>query len=86
MTTSTAITTPMSPGADNFMFRVSLADSTQVSAIVTYAAKHKADPKIALMAETTGYGEGALAEAEALPRSTTCRSLARGSSTLPTPT
>lgn len=66
MTTSTAITAPPSPGAENYMFRVSLADSTQVSAILTYAVNHKDDPKIALMAETTGYGEGALGETQAL--------------------
>lgn len=59
----TDITKPMSPGADNYMFRVSMVDREQVAALVTYAAKL---PKktIGLMGETTGYGQGGLKDLE----------------------
>jgi branched-chain amino acid transport system substrate-binding protein len=53
----------MSPGADNYMFRVSMVDREQVAALVTYASKL---PKktIGLMGETTGYGQGGLKDLE----------------------
>lgn len=59
----TDITKPMSPGADNYMFRVSMVDREQVAALVTYASKL---PKktIGLMGETTGYGQGGLKDLE----------------------
>src|SRR5574343_917747 len=55
----TDITKPMSPGADNYMFRVSMVDREQVAALATYAVK-SGSKKIGLMAETTGYGQGGL--------------------------
>ncbi len=59
----TDITKPMSPGADNYMFRVSMVDREQVAALATYVAK-SGIKKIGLMAETTGYGQGGLKDME----------------------
>lgn len=59
----TDITKPMSPGADNYMFRVSMVDREQVAVLVAYAAK-MGSKKIGLMGETTGYGQGGLKDLE----------------------
>jgi branched-chain amino acid transport system substrate-binding protein len=59
----TDITKPMSPGAENYMFRVSMVDREQVSALVAYAAK-SGMKKVGLMGETTGYGQGGLKDLE----------------------
>ena len=57
----TDITKPMSPGADNYMFRVSMVDREQVAALMAYVKKNAATSKVVgLMAETTGYGQGGL--------------------------
>ncbi|MGV3678186.1 MAG: ABC transporter substrate-binding protein [Acidovorax sp.] len=57
----TDITKPMSPGADNYMFRVSMVDREQVAALMAYVKKNTATSKVVgLMAETTGYGQGGL--------------------------
>jgi branched-chain amino acid transport system substrate-binding protein len=57
----TDITAPMSPGADNFMFRVSMVDREQISALMAYVRKSAGkSPKVGFMAETTGYGQGGL--------------------------
>jgi branched-chain amino acid transport system substrate-binding protein len=55
----TDITKPMSAGADNYMFRVSMVDREQVAALMAYVKKHP-NAKVGLMAETTGYGQGGL--------------------------
>jgi branched-chain amino acid transport system substrate-binding protein len=61
----TDITKPMSQGADNYMFRVSMVDRTQVAALMAYVKKNAATSKvIGLMAETTGYGQGGLKDME----------------------
>jgi branched-chain amino acid transport system substrate-binding protein len=56
----TDITKPMSPGADNYMFRVSMVDRPQVAALMAYVKKNPASKTVGLMAETTGYGQGGL--------------------------
>ncbi len=56
----TAITAPMSAGADNYMFRVSMVDRDQVGALMAYVKKNPAAKVVGLMAETTGYGQGGL--------------------------
>jgi branched-chain amino acid transport system substrate-binding protein len=57
----TDITKPMSPGADNYMFRVSMVDREQVAALVAYTKRNATSTKVVgLMAETTGYGQGGL--------------------------
>ena len=61
----TDITKPMSPGADNYMFRVSMVDRGQVAALMAYVKKNAATSKVVgLMAETTGYGQGGLKDME----------------------
>jgi branched-chain amino acid transport system substrate-binding protein len=55
----TDITKPMSAGADNYMFRVSMVDREQVAALMAYVKKHPA-AKVGFMAESTGYGQGGL--------------------------
>jgi branched-chain amino acid transport system substrate-binding protein len=57
----TDITKPMSPGADNYMFRVSMVDREQVAALMAYVKKNSNDSKkVGFMSETTGYGQGGL--------------------------
>lgn len=63
----TDITKPMSPGADNYMFRVSMVDREQVAALVAYVNKSGAK-KIGLMGETTGYGQGGLKDLEEITK------------------
>jgi branched-chain amino acid transport system substrate-binding protein len=59
----TDITKPMSPGADNYMFRVSMVDREQIAGLVAYAAKSGAK-KIGLLGETTGFGQGGIKDME----------------------
>jgi branched-chain amino acid transport system substrate-binding protein len=59
----TDITKPMKPGADNYMFRVSMVDREQIAGLVAYAAK-SGSKKIGLMGETTGFGQGGLKDME----------------------
>lgn len=61
----TDITKPMSPNADNYMFRVSMVDREQVAALMAYVKKNGTTSRvIGLMAETTGYGQGGLKDME----------------------
>jgi branched-chain amino acid transport system substrate-binding protein len=60
----TDITKPMSPGADNYMFRVSMVDREQVAALMAYVKKNPQTKVVGLMAETTGYGQGGLKDME----------------------
>ena len=55
----TDITKPMSPGADNYMFRISMADREQVVGVMAHAKKAGAK-KVGYLVETTGYGQGGL--------------------------
>jgi branched-chain amino acid transport system substrate-binding protein len=65
----TDITKPMSPGADNYMFRVSMVDREQVAALMAYVKKNVGQSKvIGLMAETTGYGQGGLKDMEEIAK------------------
>ncbi|MES2535542.1 MAG: ABC transporter substrate-binding protein [Pseudomonadota bacterium] len=57
---ATDITKPMSPDADNYMFRVGMVDREQVSGLFAYVKKNTAIKKIGYMVETTGYGQGGL--------------------------
>lgn len=56
----TDITKPMSKGADNYMFRVSMVDREQVAALMAYVKKNDKSKVVGLMAETTGYGQGGM--------------------------
>lgn len=65
----TDITKPMSPGADNYMFRVSMVDREQVAALMAFVKKNSAQSKVVgLMAETTGYGQGGLKDMEEIAK------------------
>lgn len=64
----TDITKPMSPGADNYMFRVSMVDREQVAALMAYVKKNPAAKAVGLMAETTGYGQGGLKDMEEIAK------------------
>ncbi|KQX88946.1 ABC transporter substrate-binding protein [Variovorax sp. Root473] len=65
----TDITKPMSPGADNYMFRVSMVDREQVAALMAYVKRNTAGSKVVgLMAETTGYGQGGLKDMEEIAK------------------
>lgn len=65
----TDITKPMSPGADNYMLRVSMVDREQVAALMAYVKKNTAGSKVVgLMAETTGYGQGGLKDMEEIAK------------------
>lgn len=57
---ATDITKPMSPNADNYMFRISSVDRTQVVAILAYAKKSPNAKQVGFLTETTGYGQGGL--------------------------
>ncbi|RZL85994.1 MAG: branched-chain amino acid ABC transporter substrate-binding protein [Variovorax sp.] len=66
----TDITKPMSPGADNYMFRVSMVDREQVAALMAYVKKNTDKSKVVgFMAETTGYGQGGLKDMEEIAKS-----------------
>jgi branched-chain amino acid transport system substrate-binding protein len=64
----TDITKPMSPSADNYMFRVSMVDREQVAALMAYVKKNPTTKKVGLMAETTGYGQGGMKDMEELAK------------------
>jgi branched-chain amino acid transport system substrate-binding protein len=61
---ATAITKPMSPNADNYMFRVGSVDRTQVVTILAYAKKSPNAKRVGFLTETTGYGQGGLKDLE----------------------
>lgn len=61
----TEITYPVA-GQDNYMFRVSMVDKSQVAAIMAYVAKSGKDKKLGYIVESTGYGQGALKDLEAI--------------------
>ena len=69
VSSGTDITKPMSPGADNFMFRVSMVDREQVAALMAYVKKNVDKSKVVgLMVETTGYGQGGLKDMEEIAK------------------
>lgn len=57
---ATDITKPMRPNADNYMFRVSMVDRTQVIALMAYVKKSPNAKRVGFLSETTGYGQGGL--------------------------
>jgi branched-chain amino acid transport system substrate-binding protein len=62
----TDITKPMSPGADNYMFRVSMVDREQVAGLMAYVKKDPKVKNVGYLTETTGYGQGGLKDMEEL--------------------
>ncbi|WP_232061962.1 ABC transporter substrate-binding protein [Variovorax sp. PBS-H4] len=69
VSSGTDITKPMSPGADNFMFRVSMVDREQIAALMAYVKKNAEKSKVVgAMVETTGYGQGGLKDIEEIAK------------------
>src|SRR3954452_5588893 len=57
---ATDITKPASASADNYMFRVSMVDRTQVVVLMAYVKKSPNAKRVGFLSETTGYGQGGL--------------------------
>lgn len=57
---ATELTKPMSPGAENYMFRVSMVDRYQVAALMAYAKKTADSAGIGILTENTGWGQAGL--------------------------
>ncbi|RYX93658.1 MAG: branched-chain amino acid ABC transporter substrate-binding protein [Comamonadaceae bacterium] len=66
MATSTDITKPVAPDAPNYVFRISLVDRSNISALLAYLKKHPNAKKIGFMVETTGYGQAGLKDLQEL--------------------
>jgi branched-chain amino acid transport system substrate-binding protein len=62
----TAITAPVSAGADNYMFRISMVDRDQVAGLMAYVKKDTAVKNVGYLSETTGYGQGGLKDMQEL--------------------
>ncbi|MCW2763276.1 MAG: branched-chain amino acid transporter substrate-binding protein [Marmoricola sp.] len=58
--TSTDIVKPMTPGADNYNFRVSATDREQMRSLFTYAKKNAKTKNVAFLVDSTGYGQAGL--------------------------
>lgn len=61
--TATEITTRYAKEPQNYLFRVSMVDREQVSLLAAYAIKASKDKKIAVLADSTGYGQGGIKDA-----------------------
>ena len=61
--TATEITTRYAKEPQNYLFRVSMVDREQVSLLAAYAVKASKDKKIAVLADSTGYGQGGIKDA-----------------------
>ena len=57
--TATDITGRYAKEAQNYIFRVSMVDREQLALLAAYAVKASKDKKIAIIADTTGYGQAA---------------------------
>lgn len=64
MANATDITRPTAPGADNYIFRISLVDRDSVAGLMAYVSKNAGSRKVAYMAETTGYGQAGLKDVQ----------------------
>src|SRR6516225_11221041 len=62
----TAITYPVSAGADNYMSRISMVDRDQVAGLLAYVKKDPAVKNVGYLSETTGYGQGGLKDMQEL--------------------
>src|SRR6476659_3713573 len=62
----TAITYPVSRGADNYMFRISMVDRDQVAGLMAYVKENSAVKNLGYLSETTGYGQGGLKDMQEL--------------------
>lgn len=58
--TATDIVKPVSPGADNYNFRISATDREQMRSLFTYAKRNPATKNIGFLVDSTGYGQAGL--------------------------
>jgi branched-chain amino acid transport system substrate-binding protein len=58
--TATDIVKPMSPGSENYMFRVSATDREQMRSLMTYVKNNGKSKNIGFFVDTTGYGQAGL--------------------------
>lgn len=61
--TATEITTRYAKEPQNYMFRVSMVDREQVALLAAYAVKASKNKKIAVIADSTGYGQAGIKDA-----------------------
>ena len=61
--TATEITTRYAKESQNYMFRVSMVDREQVALLAAYAVKASKNKKIAIIADSTGYGQAGIKDA-----------------------
>ena len=61
--TATEITKRYAKEPQNYLFRVSMVDREQVALLVAYAVKASKGQKIAILADSTGYGQGGTRDA-----------------------
>ena len=64
--TGSEITTRYANDAQNYLFRISMVDREQSALLAAYAAKHSQGKKIAVLADSTGYGQGGTKDATAI--------------------
>ena len=64
--TGSEITTRYANEAQNYLFRISMVDREQSALLAAYAVKHSPGKKIALLADSTGYGQGGTKDATAI--------------------
>lgn len=55
--TATEITNRYANQKDNYIFRISMRDRDQITLLAAYAAKSSKTKKVAIIADTTGYGQ-----------------------------
>ncbi len=61
--TATEITTRYAKEPQNYLYRISMVDREQVALLSAYAVKASKDKKIAILADSTGYGQGGIKDA-----------------------
>ena len=58
--TATEITTRYAKTPQNYLFRISMVDREQIALLVAYAVKASKTRKIAIIGDSTGYGQGGI--------------------------
>jgi len=66
ISTATEITNRYAKQPQNYLFRISMVDREQSALLVAYAVKTSQSGKIAVMADSTGYGQGSINESVAI--------------------
>lgn len=64
--TGTEITARYAKEPQNYLFRISMVDREQVALLAAYAVKSSKTKKIAILADSTGYGQGGITDATAI--------------------